>query len=828
MESTEDLEELQLLLQRSDSMKRFLILTALTVMFASPILLGKEACAVKTTIEKGKIMLEVPDSLLGRTWAMASTIRATSDNRLGNVGLKDVNGLNFYTFEMVDSTLRLKEVSFDFDSKDGNILKALSSSHIGATVEKFAIKKNSTEKRYVIDITDFILSDKKELDPTENNPLSGKKVKKTYKKDLSYISGAKCFEDNFSVASSRTYTYEGKNKKVVPLTIETVTSFLLLPEEIYHPRIADPRINFFFTQRSMVEDLNSTSKDVWFAHRWRLEPSDTAAYRRGELVAPVKPIVYYIDNAFPEWWKPYIFEAVLQWNDVFESIGFKGAVQALPFPEDDPDFDSENIRFNCIRYAPVAIQNAMGPSWTDPRSGEIINASVWVYHDVIKLLSVWMFVQTAQADPDVRCVDIPKELLGDALMYVIKHEVGHTLGLMHNMSASTCFSVKQLRDPAFSQEHGTTASIMDYARFNYVAAPGDKEKGVRLTPPRFGKNDYWAIRWGYTPVFDVEDFAEEARITSGWITDSLAVSPIYRYGKQQMDFIFFDPRCQTEDLSDDVFAASEAGIKNLKYIMSGLMDWIDDESDPDMKYRTDLYLGIVNQYLRYAGHLMNNIEGLYRNETVPGDGQKRFENVPRSTQIKALQTLFKMYSDLDWLEDKAVLGKLPVVGSPVDAVRRSIATTLMAKPFAAAMVDGIDSDELNVKEVMDILYKNVWKSTIKGKSLTDGERLFQRIYVETLMNTAGFRNPSVSEKSVLGQAAYCDLVDSESSLGRVTYDEISGFEWSPRNFGGGRLSQSTIYAELMKVRRLIAEKKGKGEDAGHYAVLRSIIDYGVK
>ena len=807
-----------------------MLLAAISAIICPVCLEAKDQPSVKTSIKKGKILLELPDSLLGRTWAMASTVRAISDIRLGAVGVKDVSGLHFYTFEKVDSTIRLKEVSFDFSSSSGNILNALSDNHIGATVEKFKIKSPAVEGRYVVDATGFFLSDKKELDPTEHNPLGGETVKKTYKNDLSYISGTKCFDDNFSVSVSRSYTYEVK-KKQTPLTVETVTSFLLLPEEIYHPRIADPRINFFFTKRSMVEDLNSTSKDVWFVNRWRLEPSDTAAYRSGVAVEPVKPITFWIDNNFPEWWKPYIFDAVLQWNEVFENIGFKNAMRALPFPEDDPEFDPENIRYNCIRYAPVSVKNAMGPSWTDPRSGEIINASVWVCHDVIKLLGLWMFVQTAQADPAVRCTDIPRDILGDALTYVIRHEVGHTLGLMHNMSASTCFTMEQLRDPEFTQQNGTTASIMDYARFNYVAAPGDKERGVRLSPPKFGKNDYWAIRWGYTPVFDAASFEEETKITAGWITDSVAASPVYRYGKQQMSF-FFDPRCQTEDLSDDVFAASAAGVKNLKYIMSGFVDWIADDSDPGMQYRTELYLEIANQYLRYAGHLIHNIEGLYRNETVPGDGFKRFENVPREVQVRALEDVFGMYYDLEWLEDKAVLGRLPVVGSPVEKMRRSIAENLMGKVFAAGMIDGIDTEQLPVKDLMDMLFDRVWKPTVKGQPLTDADRLFQRIYIESLMNMVGFKNPAAKDKKENEVAFHdehcCDILDPHSPMGRIRYDEISGFEWEPRNFGGGHVSKATVYAELMKVRKLIGNKTGKGEDKGHYALLRSIIDYGVR
>ena len=230
-----------------NTIKRIILFAVLSAVLCPLSLEAKGPQSVRTSIKKGKIMIEIPDSLLGRTWAMASTVSAISDNSKGNVGTKDVNGLKFYTFEKVDSTIRLKEVSFDFSSSDGNILKALSDNHIGATVEKFKIKSSNPETGYLFDASSFFLSDRKELDPTEFNPLSSQKVKKNFKKDLSYIAGTKCFEDNFSVTVSRSYTYEVK-KKDVPLTVETVTSFLMLPEEIYHPRVADPRINFFFTK----------------------------------------------------------------------------------------------------------------------------------------------------------------------------------------------------------------------------------------------------------------------------------------------------------------------------------------------------------------------------------------------------------------------------------------------------------------------------------------------------------------------------------------------------------------------------------------------------
>ena len=222
---------------------------------------------------------------------------------------------------------------------------------------------------------------------------------------------------------------------------------------------------------------------------------------------------FYIDNTFPEKWKPYLREGVTQWNELFEQIGFKDVVAAKDFPTDDPEFDPDNIKYSCVRYAPSSIENAMGPSWVDPRSGEILNASVYLYHNVIKLISNWLFVQTAQADKDVRTVNIPDEMVGDALRYVLSHEIGHCLGFMHNMGASSTFPVDSLRSPEFTQKYGTTPSIMDYARFNYVAQPGDKERGVKLTPPRFGEYDKYLIKWTYTPVFNVNSAEEEAIIT---------------------------------------------------------------------------------------------------------------------------------------------------------------------------------------------------------------------------------------------------------------------------------------------------------------------------
>ena len=792
---------------------------------------------------KGKVYFEIPDSLLGRTFILGSTVKATSDNANGVVGSKD--DLIPFTFSGADSSILVREVSFDLTSSEPDILSALSKSRTGAVLRKFKVAAKSPEGYSVVDVTDWFLADEDRTRPLLGlSSNASYKRTQNYKKELSYIDGVKSFPDNLSVTSSMSYTYSltdaSTGKEVLkdkPFSALVTRSILLLPEKTYHPRKADPRINFFFTGRTRMGSGSEGSRVEYFVNRWRLEPSDTAAFRRGEAVAPLCPITYYIDSDFPSWWKPYIFQAVEQWNEVFAAIGFKDAVRALPFPEDDPSFDPDNIRYSCIRYAPIGIRNAMGPSWVDPRSGEIINASVYVYHDVIRLLSEWMFAQTAQADPDVRTADIPRALLGDALMYVIKHEVGHTLGLMHNMSGSSVIPTEMLRDPAFTQENGTTTSIMDYARFNYVAQPGDKERGVKLTPPRFGKNDYWAIRWGYTPVFDAPSFEAEAKITAGWITDSLKVAPFYRYGKQQIygdGSLFFDPRNQTEDLGDDVIASTKYGVSNLKYILSHYLDWIDDASDPEYEYRTALYSAILNQYFRYCLHVRNNVAGLYRDEVVAGDGNPRYMNVPGAKQRAALDYLLTLYEDTAWLDDPAVLGRLPIIGSPARSVEEALFRYLFTIPMQEAALDGISSREFSSSQALDRLFDYAFGPTRQGKPLSEKQRLFQKRFVEYMMGAGVFKTPAsaTARTAAAPESVVCGFGGEDPfAAGAFVYDPVSGFEWIPRTIMAvGDVTQGTFYGRLMKAYDLMKAAKGaaRADDRAHYELLMGTIAYSLK
>lgn len=794
---------------------------------------------ITTHLMSGKVYFEIPDSVIGREMLLGTTVKSTSNNAEGIVGSK--NGLVHFTFTKTDSVIYMRRLNTDYMTSDKNIRRALARSTVAYVMRKFPVKAFSNDSSaYVIDATPLFLSGDKELSPFSSYAKNAEYVHNdSFKKDLSYVTDVKSFEDNLAVSACLTYGYSlsrpNTGEKVLDkatLTADVCISILLLPEEPYHPRMADPRIGFFFTERHSFGDVASTSKPVYFTNRWRLEPSDTSAYMAGEKVTPVKPVTFYIDNTFPEWWKPYIRDAVEQWNEVFEEIGFKNAVVAKDFPTDDPDFDPDNIKYSCIRYAPIGIQNAMGPSWVDPRSGEIVNASVYVYHDVIKLISNWMFVQTSQADEMVRTRDIPQELLGDALMYVIKHEVGHTLGLMHNMSGSSVIPVDSLRSPSFTAKYGTTTSIMDYARFNYVAQPGDKERGVKLTPPRFGVYDKWAIRWGYAPVFGARDFEEETAMLTGMITDSLKAAPFYRYGKQQMAYVYFDPSCQNEDLGDDVLAASKYGIENLKYILPNLISWISDADDPEYEYRTSLYMGILNQYIRYMNHLIFNIGGLYRYEVLAEDSADRFANVPRNRQLEIMEFVCGQYGDLDWIDNRDVISKLPIIGTPSVSVRNAITSTLFMTPYFEDRSDGVATKEFSMTECMDAIFKFVWKSAMSGRKLSASDRRVQTSFVDSYLSMGGFPMPKTEKgKSGLYDDHICTFCHDVRAAGELVYDPVSGFEWLPSyKIATGEYNQSFLYAVLNKAYALMKSRKASAskEDAAHYEYLMGKINYSLK
>jgi len=701
--------------------------------------------------KKGKLYFEVPFSLMEKPMLLGSTISQLSDNNNSYVGTKPFNPL-MVEFVRVDSTLQLRRLSkYNIaPEEDRNIQKALDKNSIGAIMQLFKIKAyNPDTTAAVIEVSDLFLKDIKELSPFGGAPR-GFTRSESFKKDRSFIGEIKSFEDNLTVKSTLSYEYSlsvGKRSyfKNKPFTAVMTRTLLLLPEKPARPRLADPRIAIFISKKYKFTNDENRTKAEYYAHRFNLLPSDTAAYMRGELVDPVKPIVFYVDSDLPKSWRETVKGAVEDWNVTFEKIGFKNVMKALDFPKNNPDFDPDNLKYNCVRYLPTPVANAMGPSWVDPRSGEIINASVYVFHDVVKLINRWMFVQLSPSDKNLRDVKLPEEYRNNALRYVLRHEVGHCLGFMHNMAASSSIPVDSLRSPSFTQKYGTTYSIMDYARFNYVAQPGDKERGVKLTPPMFGLYDYFTIKWNYTFFPEAETKEEEAEKLDAMISEK-AGDIRYRYGKQQGYIL--DPSSQSEDLGDNAVVASTYGIKNLKYVMNHLNEWVESD-DKDYSYRTSIWTNIVTQYVRYINHIYSNVGGIYLNERYEGDPRPFYKSVPVKRQKDALEFLLNEAKNLDWIENKEVLENMSLTGTPAKVLRKKLIAALLAS-VSKVNLSAEKSEESNPftpKECMEYIYNAVWENVSKKKEITAADKDMQKAFVTTLIKGAGFQKGGTGKKN---------------------------------------------------------------------------------
>ncbi|MBS9766860.1 MAG: zinc-dependent metalloprotease [Flavobacteriaceae bacterium] len=679
-----------------------------------------------------KYYYEIPDSLLNKEMLMITRVSKTA------------SGIGFGGGQLNEQVLRwqkegkrmlLRVVSHNVVASDSlPIHEAVVNSNFEPILYSFDIKaKGKDSITSLIEVNKLFEGDISAL----GFPSYLKKMHKMggLDRSRSYIKKIKSFPKNIEVRTIKTY-YSSKSD-IGSFTVEINNSMILLPEKPMKRRYFDERVGWFARSQTDYGLKAQKTQKATYLDRWRLEvkEEDIEKFKRGELVEPKKPIIYYIDRATPKEWAPYIKQGIEDWQKAFEAAGFKNAIIAKtpPTKEEDPDWDADDMRYSVVRYLASPIPNANGPHISDPRTGEILNANINWYHNVMSLIRGWFFAQTAAINPEAQSPNFKKELMGKLIRFVSSHEVGHTLGLPHNMGSSVAYPVDSLRSATFTKKYGTAPSIMDYARFNYIAQPEDK--GVSLMP-KIGTYDKYAISWGYRPILDKTP-TEEKPILNQWILKH-AGDPMYRFGHQQMGKII-DPSSQTEDLGDDAMKASAYGIKNLQRIVPNLLEWSKgkDKTYADLK---ELYGEVLSQFRRYIGHVSTNVGGVYEYYKTYEQAGNVYVPTPKDKQKRAVAFLNKeLFTTPTWLINPDILHKIEYSGN-IERIK-NIQSYGLRKLFDFGRLQRvIENEAINgnkaytISELMQDLRSGVWKELQKGQKIDAYRRNLQRVYVSELGN----------------------------------------------------------------------------------------------
>ena len=732
-------------------------------------------------------LFEVPDTLFNREMLMVTRIAKTA-NGIGFGGGK--TNTQVLRWQRKGKNILLRVVSHNVVAD--TILpvhEAVVNSNFEPVLFSFPIKAfNKDTTAVVIDATSLFSTDVKPLGFPQFY-RSRYKISRM-DKTRSYIDRVSSYPENIEVRHVKTYfaSKPPSNGSVGSISVEMSNSMILLPKTPMKRRYFDERVGWFARGQVDYGLEDQRSKTVTYLDRWRLEvkDEDLDKFKAGELVEPKKQIVYYVDRATPEVWRPYIKKGIEDWQVAFEAAGFKNAIIAKdpPSKEEDPDWSPEDVRYSVVRYLASPIPNANGPHVSDPRSGEILESDINWYHNVMSLLRNWFFIQTAAINPEAQTIEFKDEVMGRLIRFVSSHEVGHTLGLPHNMGSSAAYPVDSLRSASFTKKFGTAPSIMDYARFNYIAQPEDK--GVALMPD-IGPYDKHAIEWGYRPILD-KTAKDEKETLNKWILDR-ADNPMYRFGHQQAGGVV-DPSSQTEDLGDDAIKASAYGIKNLQRILPNIEKWTTKDGENYDEMAT-MYGQVLSQFNRYMGHVTANIGGVYEYYKTSNQEGAVYSHVAKSHQKNALKFINKeLFSTPTWMIDNNIYSKTQFSGAieKIGNVQTRTLNNILDSGRMARMIENQTMNGSNAYTLVSMfsdLRRGVWSELYNGKRIDTYKRNLQRAHInrlDYLLNTAknqrGTNSGYFKQSAVnIGQSDIKAMVRGE--LNRIKRDVRSATSKAP-------------------------------------------------